>query len=97
MPYTVRVDRNGKTEKKDRYYTPGRKKKSELELSTDELIEKYGKRYAYEWFVRLQDNNNLKMSKEYTDSKNKRITALAVTNAVITVLLLILVIWKILQ
>lgn len=28
MPYVERIDKNGKTEKKDRYYTPGRKKKA---------------------------------------------------------------------
>lgn len=62
------------------------------EGSTDELIEKYGKRYACEWFVRAQDEKYLRSSKKYTDKKSKQITVLAVTNTVITAILLALTI-----
>lgn len=63
------------------------------ENAPESLIKKYGKRYAFEWFVRYHDENNLRLSKDYTDKKVKKITALAVTNAVITVLLLMAIIW----
>lgn len=62
-------------------------------LDTDELIKRYGKRYAFEWFVRAQDDLYFRISKGYINKKCKKITALAVTNAVIT-LLLLLAIWK---
>ena len=67
--------------------------KKVLELQTEKLIKKYEKRFAYEWFVRSQDKVHLYLAQEYTDKVYKKITALVVTNAVITGFLG-LVIWK---
>ena len=64
-----------------------------LDLQTDELVKRYGMRYAREWFMRSQDKLHLYLAQEYTDKQCKKITARAVTNAVITALL-ILIIWK---
>lgn len=64
-----------------------------LDLQTDELIKRYGKKYAYEWFMRSQDKVHLYLAQTYTDGKCRKITALAATNAVITVLLCF-IIWK---
>lgn len=64
-----------------------------LDLQTDELIKKYGMRYAHEWYMRSQDKLHLYLAQEYTDKVCKKITALVVTNAVITGLLCLLT-WK---
>lgn len=56
-------------------------------IDAADLINRYGKRYAHEWYVRAQDENYLTFAKRYTDKKYRKITALAVTNAVITILL----------
>ena len=65
-----------------------------LNLQTEELVKKYGMRYAYQWFVRSQDKLHLYLAQEYTDKKCKRIATLAGTNAAITLLLLIVIILK---
>lgn len=62
-------------------------------MDAETLIQKYGKRYAYEWFMRAEDQRHHKLAKDYTDQKCKKITAIAATNAVMTILL-ILIIWK---
>ena len=59
-------------------------------MSSETLIKKYGKRYAYEWMMRAQDARNLELAKNYADKKCKKITAIAATNAVMTILLLII-------
>lgn len=65
-----------------------------LDLQTEELIKRYGTKYAYEWFMRSQDKLHLYLAQTYADGKCKKITALAATNAVITLLLLIVIILK---
>lgn len=61
-----------------------------LDLQTEELVNRYGKKYAYEWFMRSQDKLHLYLAQEYTDKKYKKIAALAVTNAVITFVLVLI-------
>lgn len=56
------------------------------------LKERYGGRYAYEWFMRFHDQVNLRCAKDYTDNRIKKITAFVAANTVITVLLLVAVV-----
>lgn len=63
-------------------------------MEAEKLMKKYGKRYAYEWFVRAEDDFHFRLAKNYTDSKCRKITAIAGTNAVINIVLLIALIYK---
>ena len=65
-----------------------------LDLQTDELIEKYGMKYAREWYMRSQDKLHLYLAQEYTDKQCKKIAVLAGTNTAILVAMLILNVWR---
>lgn len=65
-----------------------------LDLQTDELIKRYGMRYAREWYMRSQDKLHLYLAQVYTDKQCKKIAVLAGTNTAILVVMLLFSAWK---
>lgn len=53
-------------------------------MKTEELREKYGKRHAFEWFTRAEDQRYWRMTKNMIKEEHKKTTAIIGINAVVT-------------
>ncbi len=50
----------------------------------DELMKRYGKRPAFEWFMRVEDKRYWRMTQDLIHETTKKMTALIVLSAAIT-------------
>lgn len=59
-------------------------------MGTEELRKKYGKRYAFEWFMRAEDQRYWRMTKNMIKEESRKTTAIIGINAVVTVAAIII-------
>lgn len=60
----------------------------------DDLRKRYGKRYAFEWFMRAEDKRYWKMTQSMIEKESRKATAIIAINAVAIAILAIAIIIK---